>query len=307
MAGFGRQRSNEPRFAGQATIVALALFLLGLLAVQSSPDVRKGLEATRARMDDVSTRPVAGDFGGGFSFSSKARKHHVESLENEVAALRHWRESVRVMAARMGEYERMLDLMGEPQLSGVTARVIAEYDGPFADSRIANAGEVHGVEKGFAAQNENGLVGRVIRVGSMTSRILLVTDYNSRIPVMGRASQDRALLVGDGKKGARLMYAETPGKIVEGEEWVTSGDDGIFDRGLTVGWAHGDKDGWTLDLALNRSPIDFVRLSPPPGFTSPENDPSGAGDVVLSPNTNEALISAIDPPTDSGGSAGGGL
>ncbi len=92
----------------------------------------------------------------------------------------------------------------------MTARVVAEERGPFAATRIANAGSANGVREGFAAVNEYGLVGRVVRVGEYTSRILLVTDFNSRIPVMGSRSGDRALLVGDSASGARLLEPETP-------------------------------------------------------------------------------------------------
>ena len=117
------------------------------------------------------------------------------------------------------------------------ARVVAEENGPFAATRIANAGAANGVREGFAAVNENGLVGRVIRVGEYTSRILLVTDFSSRIPVMGSQSGDRALLVGDGGSGATLAEPETPDKIIEGEMWVTSGDDGQMPLGVRVGRA----------------------------------------------------------------------
>ena len=278
MALMSRNRRNGPRFLGRATIVAFGLGVVLLLAFQSSPEVRRGLQDSRARMDDISGRimSITPPASAVLVFSDKETKEALRQLQHEKRSLERWRDSARAMSARMSEYERVLDILDEPLAEEVSARVVAEKDGPFARTALANAGEERGVDNGFSVVNANGLVGRVVRTGRSTSRILLLTDYNSRIPVMGRVSLDRALLVGDRKTGARLEFAETPDLIVEGEEWVTSGDDGLFPRGMTVGWAHRDAEGWRLDLAMQLSPLDFVRLVPSPTFESPDE----AGPVI---------------------------
>jgi rod shape-determining protein MreC len=186
----------------------------------------------------------------------------------------------------MERYEKLLDLVGETQGQSVTARVVAEENGPFAASRIANAGAANGVREGFAAINEYGLVGRVVRVGEYTSRILMLTDFASRIPVMGTQSGDRALLVGDNGTSARLLEPETPDKIIPGEVWVTSGDDGKMPLGVRVGVARKDGEEWVLDLALQARPIDFVRLVPPPDFADPDLVPPLGG---VQRNTDSTL------------------
>src|SRR5690606_29456025 len=127
-------------------------------------------------------------FGFGRSEEDQAR---IAELEAEVRDLQRWKDLAETMTLRMERYEKLLGLVGETQGQVVMARVVAENNGPFAASRIANAGAANGVREGFAAVNENGLVGRVIRVGEYTSRILLVTDFSSRIPVMGSQSGDR--------------------------------------------------------------------------------------------------------------------
>jgi rod shape-determining protein MreC len=192
------------------------------------------------------------------------------------------------MALRMQRYEELLDLIGETQGQAVTARVVAEENGPFAASKIANAGSSNGVREGFAAVNEYGLVGRVVRVGEYTSRILLLTDFASRIPVMGVKSGDRALLVGDNGASARLLEPETPDQIIPGEVWVTSGDDGKMPLGVRVGTARKVGDDWVIDLSMNAGPVDFVRLVPPPDFATPEDAPSLEG---VQENTDATLRS----------------
>src|SRR5690606_5112708 len=132
-----------------------------------------------------------------------------------------------------------------------------------------------------------------IRVGEYTSRILLVTDFSSRIPVMGSQSGDRALLVGNGGAGAVLEEPETPDRIVEGEMWVTSGDDGQMPLGVRVGVARRTPEGWRIDLTMHEGAVDFLRLIPPPAFAAPEVAPPlkpGSQEIL-----SEALVAAAAP------------
>ena len=265
MAVYGRSRSSEPSVLGRVALITLVIGVIIALALQSSPEVRNGLQASRARMDDISSRIMMRPTRAGAILLTDAQtRDRMIELEKEVASLERWRQAARTMSARMVEYERILNIIGEPQAAERTARVIAEENGPFTHTVLANSGARQGIRSGFAAVNAYGLVGRVLRTGQDTSRVLLLTDYNSRVPVMGRVSLDRALLIGDGDRGGRLQHAETPDLIVEGEEWVTSGDDGVFPRGITVGFAYDDGEDWRLDLAMRRAGLDYLRLLPQP-------------------------------------------
>jgi hypothetical protein len=93
---------------------------------------------------------------------------------------------------------------------------------------------------------------------------------------MGTLSGDRALLVGDSGSGAQLLEPETPDKIVAGEVWVTSGDDGKLPLGVRVGTARKDGATWRIDLAMESAPVDFVRLVPPPDFARLKQRPNWA-------------------------------
>lgn len=297
MAWYGRRRSGEPRVGARAVVVGLGIAMVGVLAIQTSSAVRGGIDASRKSMDGVtanlaswSSGIASWQFGFGRNKDDEAK---IAELEGRVRDLQRWKDLAETMALRMERYEKLLDLVGETQGQSVTARIVAEENGPFAASRIANAGAANGVREGYAAVNENGLVGRVIRVGEYTSRILLLTDFSSRIPVMGVQSGDRALLVGDSGNGAQLLEPETPDKIVPGEVWVTSGDDGQMPLGVRVGTARKDGDNWRVDLAMEAGPVDFVRLVPPPDFAKPEDAPE------LSPvekNTEPSLRTVASAP-----------
>ena len=299
MAWYGRRRSGEPRVGARAVVVGLGVAMIGVLAIQTSDVVRDGISASRRSMDGATATIAKFSSGvGAWSIGfgrNKQDEAKIAALEAQVRDLARWKDLAETMTLRMARYEKMLGLVGETQGPTVTARVVAEERGPFAATRIANAGSANGVREGFAAVNEFGLIGRVVRVGEYTSRILMVTDFNSRIPVMGSRSGDRALLVGDSATGARLLEPETPEKIIPGELWVTSGDDGQMPLGVNVGRARLEKGEWRLDLIMNNAPVDYVRLVPPPDFAKPEAAPSIDLKSGLSPTKSDGLVSAIMP------------
>jgi rod shape-determining protein MreC len=299
MAWYGRRRSGEPRVGARAVVVGLGVAMVGVLAIQTSDAVRDGIGVPRRAMDGATASVAKFSSGvGAWSIGfgrNKEDEAKIAALEAQVRDLARWKDLAETMTLRMARYEKMLNLVGETQGPAVTARVVAEERGPFASTRIANAGSANGVREGFAAVNEFGLVGRVVRVGEYTSRILLVTDFNSRIPVMGSRSGDRALLVGDSASGARLLEPETPEKIVPGEVWVTSGDDGQMPLGVNVGRARLEKGEWRIDLTMNDAPVDYVRLVPPPDFAKPEAAPTVDLKNGPSPNKAEGLVSAVVP------------
>jgi rod shape-determining protein MreC len=298
MAWYGHRRSGEKRMGARAVVVGLGLAMIGVLAIQTADVVRQGIDIPRRSMDGVAANLASfasGASGWSFSFGrSKEDAARIADLEAQVRDLQRWKDLAETMALRMERYEKLLDLVGETQGQSVTARVVAEENGAFSATRIANAGAANGVREGFAATNEKGLVGRVIRVGEYTSRILMVNDSDSKIPVMGSQSGDRALLVGDNISGGHLEEAETPDKIVEGEIWVTSGDDGQMPLGVRVGRARRDGQTWRLDLAMKEGPVDFVQLAPPPDFARPETAPA-LGDGLPQRNDDRSLMSSAAP------------
>jgi rod shape-determining protein MreC len=301
MAWYGRRRSGEPRVGARAVVVGFGLAMIGVLAIQTSTTVRSGIDVSRRSMDGVTARLAnfsSGASGWPFGFGrNKEDQARIVELEAQVRDLHRWKELAESMTLRMERYERLLSLVGETQGQSVMARIVAEENGPFAASRIANAGVGNGVREGYTAVNENGLVGRVIRVGEYTSRILLVTDSASKIPVMGSQSGDRALLVGDGASGATLQQPETPDKIIEGEIWVTSGDDGRMGLGVRVGRAKKAPEGWRIELSMMDGPVDYVRLVPPPDFATPEAAPP-LGEGLPQKNTESGLVSVVAPIAD---------
>ena len=213
----------------------------------------------------------------------------IQALEQENRDLRAWRDLAQRLAERNARYEALLriphDAFGEGAdvEHSIAAQLVLDSGGPFMRTLVANAGAVHGVKVGYIAVNENGLIGRVVSVGQQTSRVLMLDDYNSRIPVLGEASRVRAVLAGQAShppdlytspfqpQSPRLDFIVGAQSLREGERRIPAGDGGRDPRGIPVGIAHRDTDGqWHVALAAAQRPIDFVRILPYAGVAAPE-------------------------------------
>jgi rod shape-determining protein MreC len=98
--------------------------------------------------------------------------------------------------------------------------VIADTGGAYTRGLIVTAGKTDGVREGMAAMTGEGLIGRVVEVGDWSSRIILISDLNSRIPVTVAETGDRAILAGDNSASPRLMFMPRDSAAAEGSHIV---------------------------------------------------------------------------------------
>ena len=100
---------------------------------------------------------------------------------------------------------------------------------------LITSGTDNGVQQDSAVINDKGMVGRVIEVGDKTSRVLLLTDINSRIPVMAEGSREHGIVAGDDSDTLSLVYLPENSKLKVGEKIVTSSDGALLPPGLPIG------------------------------------------------------------------------
>ena len=276
MATLGRERRAGSQVRRTVVIVAIVL-AVGFVVVQTSPRVRNAVAPLRAGMDDIlvaATARLPKASGWGFG-GDAALREEVQSLRVENRKLAIWRDAATSMSERMLRYEELLNLSAEPIPNGISARVVTETSGPFAETRLANAGARNGVEEGYIAVNTQGVVGRIVAVGNRSSRILLVTDFNSRVPVMGEISGVRGILAGGrGEEYGQLIDTPEREAFIPGESLLTTGEGNVFPRGLRVGTIVESGDDWSVRLTLSEAPMDFVRLLPPLTVPKPEDEPA---------------------------------
>ncbi len=157
-------------------------------------------------------------------------------LENE--RLRHWYDVAMALDAENATLKGNLRWVPDPTLSYVTARVVADAGGVYARSVLLSVGPHSDIRRGEIALDAAGLAGRVTEVGARSARVLLITDMNSRIPVVLEKNRARAILVGDNGPNPKLMYLPDGVRAEEGERVVTSADANAFPAGLLVGTVH---------------------------------------------------------------------
>jgi len=136
------------------------------------------------------------------------------------------------------ENKRLRSLLSlkEYQIGYVTtARVIGRDAGNWFRSILIDKGEIDGLKKDMVAVTPSGLVGRVYRVMPRTARIILITDRSSALAVRILRTRDEGILEGTGMDRCRLKYIRKSTEIKAGDVLLSSGLDGIFPEGLTIG------------------------------------------------------------------------
>ena len=161
-----------------------------------------------------------------------------EHLRAENERLRRWQSIALALDAENQRLKANLHWIPDPAPSYVTARVVADAGGVYARAVLLSVGPNHSISKGQIALDERGLVGRVTEVGSRTARVLLITDLNSRIPVILENSRARAILVGTNGARPRLIYWSEGVVPAEGERVVTSAEANAFPANLPIGTVH---------------------------------------------------------------------
>jgi rod shape-determining protein MreC len=182
-------------------------------------------------------------------------------LKKEVQELSQYRDAYLEMKDVNERYEKLLNLRTEPPVDTVTARSVLVSRGPFNNNRLIDAGTDKHIAFGNPVITDQGLVGRVVGTSADVSRVLMATDITSRIPVMIMRSDGRAMMEGDGGGYPKLDWVRGQDTVRAGDQILTSGDGGMFPRGLPVGEAVKGVDGvWRVRLYADRGPIDFVKV-----------------------------------------------
>ena len=156
-------------------------------------------------------------------------------LKQQNLQLMQWQQSAKQLQSENEALRRILPTVPVTASASIAAFVVADSAGAYVHSVLINAGSNQGVKKNQAVMNEQGLVGRVIEVSPSHSRVLLITDINSRLPVMGEESHDKAILLGDNNHLPLLEYLSTDHRLEDGSRLVTSGDGGALPANLPVG------------------------------------------------------------------------
>ena len=145
------------------------------------------------------------------------------------------------------------------QSSELLAKVIIDKKSPFLRSVIVNRGSKDNVILGMAVLDEKFLVGKVVEVNYSTSRVLLLSDLNSKIPVSIEPNGVQSILSGSGSSFGEIQYIKENYELENDSEIFTSGSGGIFRSGIPIGKTIADED-IGLDTIKVKFHSDFSQL-----------------------------------------------
>jgi rod shape-determining protein MreC len=189
-----------------------------------------------------------------------AAAEELDRLKAENAQLRHWEWRAKLLERNVAQLRSLLNAVDEPALHYITGSVIADARGPFMRSALINLGRNHGVRVGYAVINGDGLVGRTVDAGNSVSRVLLLNDLNSRIPVLVGTGGVRAIASGQNGAELRLDFLPDGATLYPGDEVYTSGSDGVLPRGLRVGVVTGSAGNYKVRPHAELTALDVVSV-----------------------------------------------
>ena len=143
----------------------------------------------------------------------------------------------------------------------VSARVMLDEQSPYLNSFVINIGGNKEIKNGMAVLDGKNFIGRIVDVNFFSSRVLLVTDLNSKIPVISEPSGNHAILSGHGDNKPTLQYLSENHKIQEKDKIYTSGKEGIFAPGIPIGEVKIRKDIVEVQLYSELNEITFVNIN----------------------------------------------
>jgi rod shape-determining protein MreC len=183
-------------------------------------------------------------------------------LKEQNLRLLEWQSAARQLSVENAALRQLLKMPANPNRpTAVTGRVVADAGGLFVHTVLVDVGTEDGVARGMAAVNERGLIGRVIEVGRHSARVLLVTDFNSRIPVMVEPSRDQAILAGNNTRRPNLVFLPLNPRLSVGDRVVTSGRGGVLPPGLEIGTVIAiDDAGVTVEPLVDFARLEYLRL-----------------------------------------------
>ncbi len=201
-----------------------------------------------------------------------------QELRKELRQMKAWQETAIRLDQENARLKDLNNVQLDRDVSYITSLVLVDSGGPFQQSVLINIGSDDGVQDGWAALDGLGLVGRVSGVGKETSRVILLTDSNSWIPVKVVPSNSRVFLAGDNSRLPPLMFADGQHDIRTGDRVITTGDGNVFPPGLPVGSVFSDaQKQFRVKPSADLDRLEFLRIV----RFSPSQPIPDSGDLVV--------------------------
>ncbi len=232
------KKGTQQRFSLIALIPVSILFLvLGSFNFKAVDYLKKTLKEIVYRASFIASGPehvIKKNYSiisSHFALYDKKKKDAAE-----LNSLRSKDLSQKILTLENIKYKKLIDdyLIKENE---TYAKVLIDKQSPFLRSVIINKGSKNKIKLGMIILDQNYLVGKVVEVNYFTSRVLLISDINSKIPVSLQPGDIQAIMSGKGAQSGVLQYTKDKNLINNDKEILvlTSGAGGLFKSGIPIG------------------------------------------------------------------------
>ena len=224
-------------------IASIFVFALDNLELKPIKALRSVINDGVYRLSAISSSPIS------FASASKSfLSNHFniykenEELKKKIELLEKDRFDTLYLQTENNQLQEVLELDKTTSYSTVGAKIMLDKNSPYLNSVVINKGSNVGIKLGMPVLNKGNLVGRIVEVNYISSRILLLNDLNSKIPAVISPSGEQAILSGIGQKNPTLEYLPDGFKNVDNLTVYTSGKDGVLFPGISIGKIIRDED-----------------------------------------------------------------
>ena len=257
------KKGTQQRFS----LFALIVFSIILIYVETIN--AKPLDYLRSFIKDTIYRGsiVVSSPSKGLKMVVGATKNHLNifneniKLKEENAQLKEQIFDPDFLIFENKQLRQLLDEQVTSSTNLVSARVMLDKQSPYLNSFVINSGSNKEIKNGMAVLDGKNFVGRIVDVNFFSSRVLLVTDLNSKIPVSIEPSGHQAILSGHGTKEPTLEYLPKNHTVQSGNKVYTSGKEGIFTPGIPIGEVRMSNEKNSVSLFSDISQIVFININ----------------------------------------------
>ena len=231
------KKGNKQKFSLLALIIA-SVILLSLESINS-----KSLNFVRSAIKDVIYRTsfIASIPGNTISPMFTTIQSHFKIFEQyeivklELQQLKNQQNQIAYLKTENDKLKKVIDDTDIYNYESIISKVLVDKESPFLKSVILNKGFNSGLKKGMPVLKGPYFVGRITEVNYLSSRVLLISDLNSKIPVLIEPMGYQAIMSGTGDDLALLDFLPKNHQLEVGNLVYTSGTGGIFFGGIPIG------------------------------------------------------------------------
>ena len=230
------RKGTQQRFSLFAlTVISILLIFLETIDTKPLNTIRSFIKDIIYRTAVVSNYPTK-IFSGSYNVVEDHFNLYkdYDNLKKENEELKSKYSKSEFLELENSQLRKLINEQTESQSNLVSARVMLEEQSPYLNSFVINIGANKELKNGMAVLDGKNFIGRIVDVNFFSSRILLITDLNSKIPVISEPSGNHAILSGHGDSKPTLEYLSENHKIEQGDKIYTSGKEGIFAPGIPL-------------------------------------------------------------------------